>query len=300
MKKWHHTMRPIALALILSAGRGLAGTPELNQNPAPPPTGLTLSNFFTEGWNQDYVFRSSLPDGAPDLALLRSVTNFLVRVSRTDYSYEDNLGKSSTRDIHFLDEYIDYAFNQRFMLSIFGNYSWLNQKSTADENGAGGGAQFRFQLVDTPTASYDLNFRVDLPDKGINDHTTKFSTAVSGWQDLSRLGAGRLGIYYDLVEEAYAGASSAGATKNELGYNVSFAETWTKPTAPIANFSTFVEFAGGTNLDGNQRSVTGLTATPGLQFVLGGRNVLMCGVDFPLTHPSAEREVYRITYIYCF
>jgi len=303
MNNWHRTMRPIVLALILTAGRSLAGTPELNPNPttsATPATDLTLSNFFTEGWNQPYTFRQSLPDGAPDLALLRSVTNFLVRVSRTDFSYADNLGKSPTKDIPFVDEYIDYAFNQRFMLSLFGDYTWVNQRSAADLDGAGGGAQFRFQLVDTPTASYDFNFRIDLPDTGIDDHLTKFSTALSGWQDLSQLHAGRLGIYYDLIEESYAGPAAPGVVRNDMAYDVSFAETWTKPSAPIGNLSTFVEFAGSTNVDGDRRNISALTATPGLQFVFGGRNLLILGVDLPLTHPSDTRDVYRFTYIYCF
>jgi hypothetical protein len=299
MNNWHRTMWPIVLTLIFAV-RAFAGTPELSASPAASSDELTLGNFFTEGWNEEYNLRTSLPDGAPDLPLFHAPTNFLVRVTRTDYSLQNNLGKSGTKNVQFLDQYIDYAFNQRFMLSLFGNYTWLNQKAAPDEDGAGGGMIGRFQLVDTPTSSDCLNLRVDLPDKDIGVHTTKLSAALAGWQDLSPLGAGRLGIYYDLQEDAYTGFNAPGATRDDVAYDVAIAKTWTKPSASVGYLTTFVEFSGATNLDGDQRSVTGLTATPALQFILGGHNLFMLGVDFPLTHPSTEREVYRITYIYCF
>jgi len=297
-------MRPIVLTLLLTllltACRGLAGTTEISQTPAQPPTELTLSNFFSAGWDQPYSFRTSLPDGAPDLPLFTLVTNFLARVSRTDYFYETELGKSPTKDVQFLDEYVDYAFNQRFMLSVFGNYTGLDQRDSRYEAGGAGGGQLRFQLVDTQTDSDALNFRVDSPDQGLGNHLTKFSSSITGWRDLSQLGAGRLGVYYDVIDEAYAGSSPGGATRNDLAYGTAIAKTWTKPTDPVANLSTVVEFSAATSLDGAERNRTQVTATPGIQFVLGGRNVLMLGVDFPLTHPSDTRNVFRLTYIYCY
>ena len=217
-------MRPIVLTLLLTllltACRGLAGTTEISQTPAQPPTELTLSNFFSAGWDQPYSFRTSLPDGAPDLPLFTLVTNFLARVSRTDYFYETELGKSPTKDVQFLDEYVDYAFNQRVMLSVFGNYTELDQRDSRYEAGRAAGGQLRFQLVDTQTDSDALNFRVDSPDQGLGNHSTKISSSITGWRDLSQLGV--------------------------------------------------------------------------------GRNVIMLGVDFPLTHPSDTRNVFRLTYIYCY
>jgi len=293
-------MRPIVLTLILTAGRGLAGTPDIPPSTTQPFTALTLSNFFSEGWNEPYSFRSSLPDGAPDLPLFRLVTNFLVRVSRTDYFYETELRKSPTKDVQFLDEYVDYAFNQRFMLSVFGNYTALDQRSGPYQDAGAAGAQLRVQLVDTPTDSDALNLRMDSPAQGIGDHLTKWSTSLTGWRDLSARGAGRLGLYYDLIDEAYAGSSTAGTTSNDVAYGLALAETWTRPTDVVGNLSTVVEFSGATELNGTARNTTQLTATPGIQFVLGGRNVLMLGVDIPLTHPSDTRDVYRFTYIYAF
>jgi hypothetical protein len=300
MNYCHRAIQPIVLALLLSAGRGLAGTPELTPTAAPSADDLTLSNFFSEGWNQPFTLRSSLPDGAPDLPLFHTATNFLVRVTRTDYSFQNDLDKSSVKNVNFLDQYIDYAFNERFMISLFGDYTWLNKKAGADLDGAGGGAAARFQLIDTPTSSDCLNLRVDVPEKDLGVHTTRLSPTFAGWQDLSQMGAKGVGFYYSAEDDIYAGEQTPGTMRNALGYDVALAKTWTKGTAPVADLTTFVEFAGGTNLDGNQRSYTDVSVTPAVQFIVGGHNLVMLGVDFPLTHPSAEVNVYRVTYIYLF
>jgi hypothetical protein len=160
--------------------------------------------------------------------------------------------------------------------------------------------QARFQLINTPTSSDVFNLRMDVPNKSIGVHTTNLSATVAGWQDLSKLGAGQVGLYYAATGEADAGISAPGAPKNDFDYDLALAKTWTKPTAAVADLTTFAEFSGGTNLDGKLRSLTVLTATPAIQFIVGKHSLIMMGVDFPLTHPAPYREVYRITYIYCF
>jgi len=300
MKYCHRTIQPIVLALILTAGRGLAGTPELTPTAAAAAEDLTLANFFSQGWDNPYSLRESLPDGAPDLPLFHTATNFVVRAARTDYSFQNDIEKSPIKSVNFLDEYIDYALNQRFMITVFGNYTWENEKAGGDIDNAGAGVAARIELISTPTSSDCLNFRVDLPDKELGVTTTRLSTTIAGWQDLSPLGVGRLGLYYSLEEDAYAGNEATGTMRDALSYDVAIAQTWTKPSASVADLTTFVEFAGGTNMDGNQRTYTNMTVTPGVQFIVGKRNLIMLGVDFPLTHPSAEVDVYRATYIYLF
>lgn len=292
--------RSVALALILIGGRAFAGAPDIAPNPSPASDDLTLGNFFSEGWNQPWKLRESAPGGSPDLPLFHSPTNFLFRGSRTDYSFQNSLNKTGADNIQYLDEYFDYAFNQRFMISLFGNYTWVNRETNRDVDGGGGGMIGRFQLVDTPASSLSLNLRLDLPDKDIGVHTTKLSEALAGWQDLTPLGAKRMALYYNIQNNAYAGMQNPGQARDDFSYDVGLARTWTKSSAPVADLTSFVEFSGATNTDGNRESLTELTVTPGLQFILGKRNVIMMGVDFPLTHPADYREIYRITYIYAF
>ena len=67
------------------------------QSPTPgQPSNLTFSNFFTEGWNQEWTKRVT-PGGAPDMALLHVQTNFLEREFRTDFYNQQNLGQRRCR-----------------------------------------------------------------------------------------------------------------------------------------------------------------------------------------------------------
>ena len=297
----HRSFLPAALALTLLVVRAFAGTPDLPPSPAPSSADdLTLENLFTKGWDEPFVMRQSLADGAPDLPLFHSPANFMVRVSRTDFSFQDDLDKCSTKSIAYLDEYLDFAVNQRFMLSVFTDYTWLNNATQPREDGVGGGVSGRFQLLDTPTSSDSINLRVDVPSRDIGIHTTALSAAFMGWKDLSPAGARGVGVYYALQNNVYAGYNAPGATRDALTYEIALARTWTSYSAPLGDLTSFVEFSGATNLDGDACTRTQLAITPALQFFLGGRNLFMLGVDFPVTHPAVDRQVYRITYVYCF
>jgi len=300
MTKPSRTFRPFFFALVLATGSAFAGAPDVTPAAAPAADDLTLGNFFSEGWTQPFEFRRSLDDGAPDLPLFHVSTNFLARASRTDYSFEENLNGRYDRNINYLDEYCDFAVNKRFMISVFGNYTWRNARTGHDVNGAGGGMFTRFQLIDTPTSSDSINLRVDLPNKDLGVHTTKLSETLAGWQDLSPLGVGRVGLYYSFENDNYAGYAASGSMRDDVAYDVALGKTWTSRSASVAALTTLVEFSGGTNMDGNQRTYTNMAATPAVEFIVGKHNLIMLGVDFPLTHPSAEREVYRATYIYLF
>jgi hypothetical protein len=269
-----------------------------NQTPAfSQPSNLTLSNFFTEGWNQPWEKRVT-PGGAPDMALLHVGTNFLEREFRTDFYSQENTASDGTRNVEFLDGLIAYSFNRRFMLEVVSDYEWKNARDGgADSSGAGGAAVARLQLVDLPGASYDLNFRVSAPNDGIDLKQTELSPALAGWNDLSGIGLKRVGLYYSLQEDAYAGPGKPGTRHNDLAYAVSLAKTWTDPKTPVfGNFTTFAELYATTALDGTNPG-TELNITPGIRFTLGGGSVLMGGVDLPLSNPHDFAATYRVTFI---
>src|SRR5262245_25213269 len=91
---------------------------------APEPSELTLMNFFTEGWDQDWVKRSRR-GRAPDMALLRVTTNFLERELRLDYTYTRQVKNSKKVDhSQFLNGLIAYGLNRRLMIEIISNYQW--------------------------------------------------------------------------------------------------------------------------------------------------------------------------------
>jgi len=264
------------------------------------PSDLTLGNFLSEGWTQDWGKRSD-PDAAPDMALLRVQTNFLEREIRTDYYFENNIANASKKDIHFADALVALGLNRRLMLEAVASYEWIEPRAGKKEmEGMSEAFVGRVQLIDTATSSYAFNFRAQAPDDGIGNHQTTLSCGIAGWNDLTPLGLKRMGIYYHVQEETYLGTGENGAKRNDVTYAVSLAKTWTAPDAAVRNFTTFVETYAATDLDGSTSGHTAVAITPGIRFTLGKGNVFMAGVDIPLTTPDPYSAQYRFTYIFNF
>ncbi|HEX8960159.1 MAG TPA: hypothetical protein VF775_01145, partial [Geobacteraceae bacterium] len=114
-----------------------------SESPAQP-SNLTLGNFFTEGWNQDWVKRRT-PGGAPDMSLLHVTTNFLEREFRTDFYSQQNVGSNKTSHVAFADALIAYGINRRFMIEVIGNYQWNSAHTGASSSGAGAALLGRLQ-----------------------------------------------------------------------------------------------------------------------------------------------------------
>ena len=288
----------VSISLPVLAGQPSVSTTQ-DQTAAPDqPSNLTLTNLFTEGWDQAYDKRVT-PDGAPDMALLHVQTNFLEREFRVDSYYQQNVGNAKARSVAFLDELIAYSFDRRFMVEVVSNYEWESLRSGANNNnGASGAILTRLQLVDVPGSSYALNLRVTSPNDGIDMKQTTISPAIAGWQDLTCFGLKRFGLYYDVQEDSYVGPGEKGGKHTDIAYDVSLAKTWTDPDVRFfGNFTTFVELYATTNLDGADRGATALNVTPGIRFTLGHGNVLMAGVDLPVSQPHDFDTTYRLTYI---
>jgi hypothetical protein len=290
-----------ALVALISI-RALAGDASSSlldkQSPAPDqPSDLTLANFFSEGWDEAWTHRVT-PGGAPDMSLLHVTTNFLEREVRADFYSQHNAPGSATRSIDYLDGLLAYGLNRRIMLEGLLAYQWNTTRSGREINGLGGAFVTRIQLVDVPGASYAFNFRITAPDSGVRTRQTAYSPGLAGWQDLTRLGLDRVGLYYSITDNAYVGPAGSANRRNDIGYAVALAKTWTQPNEPLlGNFTTFLEFYGTTPLDGTSSGVTSIDVTPGIRFTLGHGNVFMAGVDLPVTSPHNFDSTYRLTYI---
>jgi hypothetical protein len=287
----------IAAALVLFSLPIYAGDNTFIQEQAhafEQPTDLTLSNFFTDGWDQPWVQRVT-PGGAPDTELLHVDTAFLERVFRIDYASEETT--PGDRSIRSLDGVIAFALNRRIMLELAPSYEWKENHNGGTSSGDGGKLETRIQLVDVPGAAYAFKFSVSEPNHGIGSEATTFGFGLGGWNDLTGLGLKRVGVYYSLDETSAAGPVGAGSGRNSLDYTVALAKTWTAPETPLfGNFTTFAEVYGAAGLDGNT-TTSSLNITPGIQFDLGHGNLLMAGVDLPLAYPHPFEATYRLTYI---
>ena len=326
-------MRVIAglLAAGVMAASGLAGEPESTQVysvPADPtmpavagdgacasgggrageetPQDLTLWNFFSAGWDEDFTRRSS-EGRAPDMALLRVQTNFMERELRLNYFHQHNINSAKRENLDSFDAFLAYGFNRRFMVEVLANYSWVDARGkTPDFDGAAARLVGRVQLISEADSSYSFNFQAISPNRGLGDKQTTLSYGIAGFEDLTRFGLYRVGLYGSVLFDSLAGPRVTGAKQNDVQYVVSIAKTLTEPKTPfIGNFTLFVENFFQTDLDGDHAGTTLVSITPGVRFNLGTipglkfglDNWLMFGTDIPLSGPRPWDATFRFTYI---
>jgi hypothetical protein len=266
------------------------------------PSELTLMNFFTEGWTQDWVKRSRR-GRTPDMALLRVTTNFLERELRLDYTYTRGVKNNPKLDhSQFFNALIAYGLNRRLMIEVISNYQWNEPPSgstTKKTNGTGGAALVRFQLADTYDQCYGAQMRVSAPNRGIGQTAATLSPSLAGFQDLqTMLGLDRVGLYESFTYDAISGPHTFGSRTQSISYDVSLAKSWTSPDLhPFGNFTSFLELFATTDLNGPTMHHTAVTLTPGFRFWFAHENSLTLGIDFPVSEPHPFMEVFRITYI---
>lgn len=267
------------------------------------PSDLTLLNFFTEGWSAAWLKRSR-KGRAPDMALLRVITNFLERELRIDYVYTSRVRNNKKVDhSQLLNSLIAYGLNRRLMVEVIANYQWntppSEPKGVAKQNGAGAAALARFQLVDTYDQSYAAQLRVSAPNRGIGQTATTVSPSLGGFQDLQVwLGLPQVGLYESITYDAVNGPHPFESKTQTFSYDVSIAKTWTGPETPVlGTFTTFLEVFAAHDINGQSEGHTAWSLTPGVRFWFAPENSLTFGVDFPVNEPFPNGPVYRVTYI---
>lgn len=282
-------------------------------------TDLTLGNFFSAGWDEEWAKRQRAT-GTPDFALLRVQTNFLEREFRANYLYEPNINSRTRSDLNQFDALIAWGFNRRFMIEVLGTYQWFDSRpsrttvrgraTTVPRPDVDGGIPKlvgRVQLIDTEPTSLSFNFQADAPNRGTGDKQTTFRYGLAGFEDLAFwAGLDRVGLYYSVLFDSLAGPRAAGARQSDVQYDITIAKTLTRPDTPLlGNFTLFVENFAQTDLSGDRVGTTLVSITPGFRFNLGkcehlkfGRdNWLMGGVDIPVSGPKPWDAIYRFTYI---
>jgi hypothetical protein len=258
---------------------------------------LTFLNFFTEGWGDPWAHRHRK---TRDMALLRVTTNFLEREFRLDYAGTRHVDRNAkVQRIDFLNGLIAYALDRRIMVEVIANYQWNHHDGMLVVDGPGAAFLTRFQLVDTEDSSFSFQMRVSAPNKSIGQTGTTLSPTLAGWQDLDALlGLPQLGLYYSLTWDNVHGPYVHGARTNDLGYAVSLAKTWTDAKTPVlGDFTTFLEMFATTDMDGSSAHHTAVSLTPGVRFWFHPQHSLTLGVDFPVSQPHPNSEVFRVTYI---
>ncbi len=289
---------PVARLLVLVLSLTLICRPlQAQKASAENLPNLTLANLFTDGWDQTWIKRQ-VPGGAPDMALLRVQTNFLAQDVRADFLTQQDLNSTKNRTVDLFDVQAARSFNRRVMITATVYDEWLNTRGYRDFDAANFALAGRLLLVDIPGSSYAMNLKVISPAKNIGNDLTTVTYALAGWEDLTPWGWTRMGLYFSLQGDSYVGPHIIGSKETDTAYDVSLAKTWTEPTAALPNFTTFAEIYGQTDLSGSNSGKTVITLTPGFRTGLGHGQVVMAGVDLPVSHPRPYGWELRVAYIF--
>jgi len=270
---------------------------------------LTLANFFSAGWNEDFAVRQR-ESGTPDYPLLRVQTNEVLRLFRLNYYEQANLNNRTRKDLINTDAFIDWGFNRRIMIELDGAYQWVDPRTGPDTSGGSTYLLTRIKLIDTEASACTFNFKVATPNPSLAVFDTTITSALCGFEDLSYwFNLDRVGLYYTVSLDNQAGPAAVGAQRNDVQYCLSVAKTVTGPDAPVFQMLTlFEENFVQTLLDGPTTGRTYVTMTPGLRFnfgpsncwKMGSNNVLILGVDIPVTTYQPWCATWRLSYIKVF
>jgi hypothetical protein len=294
--RWRSFVLTIRLTATLALTVALSHPTMAQDAPSGNLSNLTVANFFSDGWDQVWVKRPN-PGGAPDLALLRVQTNFLAQYFRADFFTEQGLNSSKNRTMDLYDVVMGKSLNRRLMISATAYYEWLQSRVHNDTDASSFALAGRLQLIDIPGSAYDLNLKVISPAKDVGNDLTTITYSLAGWQDLTPYGLNRVGLYFSVQGDNYAGPHPIGSKETDVAYDVSLAKTWTEPNAALQNFTTFAELYGQTDLSGSTSGKTVFTLTPGFRAGIGHNQILMAGVDLPVSHPRPYNWALRLAYI---
>ncbi len=287
-----------------TAGDGQSGyiIPEQKERPQD----LTLSNFFSAGWDDEWA-KQERATGTPNMALLRVQTNFMEREFRANYYFENNVNSKTNKKVTDFDSLIAWSFDRRLMIEITGAYQWEDLRSGLRTDGGYPGLVGRVQLIDTESSSYSFNFKATVPNPGLGLSQSTVSYGVAGFEDLAYwFRVDRVGLYYSFLFDSLSGPVAPGTKLNDVGYDITLAKTVTSPETPFLGNLTFIlENYAQTDLDGSTAGRTLVSLTPGVRFNLGksdgvkmGKdNWIMLGTDIPISNYHPWDAIYRFTYI---
>ena len=152
-----------------------------------------------------------------------------------------------------------------------------------------------------------LQFQGERANVPLGTTQTTLSYGLAGFEDLAYwFQLDRVGLYYSVTFDTYAGPAAAGAKQNDVQYCVALAKTITDPDTPIfGKLSLFVENFAQTDLDGSEAGRTLVTVTPGMRFnfgpcdriKMGSSNAVIFGTDIPVSEYRPWDATYRFTYI---
>lgn len=271
------------------------------------PSDLTLWNFFSAGWDQNFKERSH-EGRAPRLHLFKTRQGFLEREFRFNYSFARNADAGAI-DEHEFEGEIEYALNRRFLMEFEPRMVWerSNLDGTTEHELEATWVAARLALVDTYWSAYAFDFRIVAPANQEAHDRTRLGFFLAGFEDLTRFGFRRVGLYFSSQLFTFVGPLEDSDTRSEVNFGISIAKTFTDPDTPLfGDFTLFLEAFDETALDGDDAGRSAVTLTPGFRFKFYEQEKteqtfwIMSGVEFPISGPNPFDYEVHVAFIWEF
>jgi hypothetical protein len=248
---------------------------------------LSLSNFFTEGWDQAWVSPPAGGGGAPRQGWLNSFDGVFYRLGVATYGYAHNFLDNGNQNSGLLQFYL--PFNERFEFRVDIPAAVSNRGASGTEYETNFGDLVivpRFLLSETRdvTQSFNVAFRMPTGStfntNGVAAITPTYEFWANWWQGLVLRGGVGFFVPYGHQSIDVVGARAAFIANLAAGYYFT-----PHSATPFGDFVFYLS----ANLEQTMVSPIKNTVslTPGIRTHLGRDWYLLMGVAVPVTHSKA-------------
>jgi len=248
---------------------------------------LSLSTFFTEGWDEPWASPVPGAGGAPRQGWLNAADGVFYRLVIGTFAYTNDLGEHG--DGYDGGATLYTPLSRRLEMRWDVPFVTSNEGATGSRHTGFGDFQVtpRFMLSETEVAtqSFNLTFRTPTGDVDNGNSVAAIIPAYefwsNWWQGLVVRGGASMSVPYN-----HTGTREVGARTEFLG-NLAAGYYFTPhDLTPVGDLVGYVA-ANVTQLtDGRGPATTTLTLTPGFRSHLGANWYLLGGVELPTTQPE--------------
>ena len=259
-------------------------------DPTDPWRPLSLSTFFTEGWNEPFDYPVDGSGGAPRQGWINSLDGVFYRLWFLSYRHTQNFHDNGNQDIarYTLFAPVSRRFQIRFDVPFFVSNRG-GQNNDYHNNFGDFVISPRFLLSESQDFSQILGVSIRTPtgEKENGNDVTSVTPEYEFWSNVYKAWVMRGGIGTTLPTQSNRGRYS---------FNYNFAiGTYLTPhdRTPFGDLTLYVAANGLTTLDNRASDVDFFSLTPGFRSHMGHDWYLLGGVEFPLTGPNSASFDYE-------
>jgi hypothetical protein len=259
-------------------------------DPTDPWSPLSLSTFFSEGWNEPFDYPVNGSGGAPRQGWINSYDGVFYRLWFLSYSNTHNFHDNGNQDIgsYTLFAPVNKRFQLRFDVPFFVSNRG-GQNNDYNNNFGDFVISPRFLLSESQDFSQILAVPVRTPtgEKDNGNDVTSITPQYEFWSNVYKTWVVRGGIGTTLPTQSKQGRYS-------FNYNVAIGVFLTPhDRTPFGDLTLYVAGDGFSTIDDRASDVDFFSIMPGFRSHMGRDWYLLGGVEVPLTGPDSASFDYE-------